>query len=144
MACNASLSTALSVLPNKSHSWLFYSSCCNHITPHLSLFFKLELAPLPLSIRIANGSTMHGNSLGFVSTSNLSVPGVFHVPKLSYNLLSVGQLAKLDYRLIFIILAVLCMIQGWDRSLRLVLELGVCFPWTTFIFHLLLLFLILL
>ncbi|RVW75220.1 Retrovirus-related Pol polyprotein from transposon TNT 1-94 [Vitis vinifera] len=44
MAGNASLSTALYVLP-------------------------------------ADGSTMHGNSLGFVSTSNLSVPGVFHDPR---------------------------------------------------------------
>ena len=44
---------------------------------------------------------MHGNSLGFVSTSNLSVPRVFHVPDLSYNLCSVGQLAELGYSLIF-------------------------------------------
>ena len=44
---------------------------------------------------------MHGNSLGFVSTSYLSVPGFFHVPDLSYNLCSVGQLAELGYRLIF-------------------------------------------
>ena len=39
-----------------------------------------------------------------------------------------------------IILGVLCRIQERDRSLGPVLELGVCFPWTTFIFHLLLLF----
>ena len=44
---------------------------------------------------------MHGNSLGFVSTSNLFVPRVFHVPDLSYNLCSAGQLAELGYRLIF-------------------------------------------
>ena len=44
---------------------------------------------------------MHGNSLGFVLTSNLSVPRVFHVPDLSYNLYSVGQLAELGYYLIF-------------------------------------------
>ena len=44
---------------------------------------------------------MHGNSLGFVSTSNLSIPRVFHVPNLSYNLCYVGQLAELGYRLIF-------------------------------------------
>ena len=42
-----------------------------------------------------------------------------------------------------IILGVLCRIQGRDRSLGLVPELGVCFPWTTFVFHLLLLFLLL-
>ncbi|RVW24132.1 hypothetical protein CK203_088775 [Vitis vinifera] len=87
MAGNASLSTALSVLPGKSQTWLFDSACCNHMTPHSSLFSKLDPAPHPLNIHIADGSTMHGNSLGFVSTSNLSVPGVFHVPDLSYNLI---------------------------------------------------------
>ena len=71
------------------------------MTPHFSLFSKLDLAPYPLNIHIVDGSTMHGNSLGFVSTSNLSVPGVFHVPDISYNLYSVGQLAELSYRLIF-------------------------------------------
>ncbi|RVW66926.1 Retrovirus-related Pol polyprotein from transposon RE1 [Vitis vinifera] len=63
MAGNASLSTALSVLPGKSQTWLFYSACCNHMTPHSSLFSKLDPAPHPLNIHIADGSTMHGNSL---------------------------------------------------------------------------------
>ena len=44
---------------------------------------------------------MSGHNIGFVSISNLSVPGVFKVPDLSYNLFSVGQLAKLGYRIIF-------------------------------------------
>ena len=101
MAGNVSLSTALSILPGKSQTWLFDSACCNHMTPHSSLFSKLDPAPHPLNIHIADGSTMHENSLGFVSTSNLSVPGVFHVPDLSYNLCSVEQLAELGYRLIF-------------------------------------------
>ena len=93
MAGNTSLFTALSVLPGKSQTWLFDFACCNHMTSHSSLFSKLEPAPYPLNIHIADGFTMHGNSLGFVSTSNLSVPEVFHVPDLSYNLCSVGQLA---------------------------------------------------
>ena len=101
MASNASLSITLSGLPGKSQTWLFDSAYCNHMTPHSSLFSKLDPAPHPLNIHIADGSTMHGNSLDFVSTSNLSVPGVFHVPDLSYNLCSVGQLAELGYRLIF-------------------------------------------
>ena len=101
MAGNASLSITLSFLPSKSHSWLFHSSYCNHMTSHLSLFSKIEPAPHPLNIRIADGSTIHGNSLGFVSTSNISVPRVFHILDISYNLFSVGQLAKLGYRLIF-------------------------------------------
>ena len=71
------------------------------MTPHSSLFSKLDLTPHHLNIHIANGSTMHGNSLSFVLTSNLFVPGVFHIPDLSYNLCYVGQLAELGYRLIF-------------------------------------------
>ena len=101
MAGNASLSTALSVLPGKSQTWLFYSTYCNHMILHISLFSKLDLTPHPLNIHIADGSTMHGNSLGFVSTSNLSVLGVLYVPDLSYNLCSVGQLAETGYRFIF-------------------------------------------
>ena len=108
MTGNASLSTALSVLPSKSHTWLFDSTCCNHMTPHSSLFSKLNLAPHPLNIHIADGSTMHGNSLGFVSSSNFFVPRVFHVPDLSYNLCSLGQLAELGYRLIFLLFWVYC------------------------------------
>ena len=101
MAGNASLSTALSILPGKSQTWLFDSACCNHMTPHSSLFSKLDPAPHPLNTHIVDGSTMHGNSLGFVSTSNLSISGVFHVLDLPYNLCFVGQLAELGYRLIF-------------------------------------------
>ena len=101
MAGNASLSTALSVLLGKSQTWLFDSACCNHMTPHSSLFSKLDPAPHTLNIHIADGSIMRGNSLGFVSTSNLFVLRVFHVPDLSYNLCSVGQLVELGYRLIF-------------------------------------------
>ena len=68
------------------------------MTPYSSLFSKLDPAPHPLNIYIDYGST---TSLGFVSTSNLSVPRVFHVPDPSYNLCSVGQLVELGYRLIF-------------------------------------------
>ena len=71
------------------------------MTPHSSVFSKLDPASHPLNIHIANGSTMHGNGLAFVSTTNLSVPRVFHVPDLSYYLCSMGKLAELGYRLIF-------------------------------------------
>ena len=101
MAGNASLSTALFVLHGKSQTWLFDSACCNHMTPHSSLFSKLDPAPHILNIHIVDGSIMHENSLDFVSTSKLSVPGVFHVLDLSYNLCSVEQLVEPDYRLIF-------------------------------------------
>ena len=102
MVGNASYSFSLSALSSISPSaWLIDSACCNHMTPHLSLFYELKPAPHPLNIRTANSSTMSGYNIGFVSTSNLSVPGVFNVPDLSYNLFSVGQLAELGYRIIY-------------------------------------------
>ena len=81
--------------------WLMDSACCNHMTTHSSLFSELQPTPHPLNIHTANGSTMSGHNLGSVSTSNLSVLGIFNVPNLSYNLFSVGQLVELGYRIIF-------------------------------------------
>ena len=102
MVGNASYSFSLSVLSGMSPtSWLMDSACCNHITPHSSLFSELKPTPHPLNIRTANGSTMSSHNIVFVSTSNLSVPGVFNVPILSYNLFFVGQLVELGYRIIF-------------------------------------------
>ena len=60
-------------------------ACCNHMTPHSSLFSELKLVPHPLNIRTENGFTMSGYNIGSISTSNLSVPGVFNVLDLSYN-----------------------------------------------------------
>ena len=44
---------------------------------------------------------MSCHNIGSISTSNLSVPRVFNVTDLSYNLFSVGQLAELGYHIIF-------------------------------------------
>uniref|UniRef100_A0A2N9HTF2 Integrase catalytic domain-containing protein n=1 Tax=Fagus sylvatica TaxID=28930 RepID=A0A2N9HTF2_FAGSY len=99
-AGNASSSSALSVLPGKFSSWLLDSACCNHMTPYPSFFSHTSSACHAPTIHTANGSTMLVRSIGTVSTSKLSISDVFHVPKLSYNLLSVGQLAELGYRII--------------------------------------------
>ena len=102
MVNNASYFSSLLVLSGMSpSSWLMDSTCYNHMTPHSSLFSELKPAPHPLNIRTTNGSTMSGHNISSVSTSNLSVPRVFNVPDLSYNLVSVGQLVKLGYRIIF-------------------------------------------
>ena len=141
---NASYSSSLSVSSSMSpSSWLMDSACCNHMTPHSSLFSELKPAPHPFNIRTVNGSTMSGHNIGSVLTSNLSVPGVFNVPDLSYNLFSVGQLAELGYRIIFDYSGCIVQDPGRDRSLGPIPEFGVCFPWTTFVFHLLLQFLLL-
>ena len=80
MVGNASYSSSLSALSGMSpSSWFMDSACCNHITPHSSLFSELKPAPHSLNIRTANGSTMSGHNIGSVSTSNdgLTVPESF-------------------------------------------------------------------
>ena len=52
-------------------------------------------------IRTADGSFMTVKNIGTINTPSLSVPNVFHVPELSFNLLSVGQLCELGYKLVF-------------------------------------------
>ena len=102
MVGNTSYSSSLSALFGMSPtSWLMDSACCNHMTPHSSLFSELKLAPHLLNICTVNGSTMSSYNIGFVSTSNLSVPRVFNIADLSYNLFSMKQLAELGYRIIF-------------------------------------------
>ena len=102
MVSNASYSSSLSALSGMSpFSWLMDSACCNHITPHSSLFSELKPAPHLLNNRTTNSSTMSSYNIGSVSTFNLSVPGIFTIPDISYNLFSVGQLAELGYRIIF-------------------------------------------
>jgi transposase InsO family protein len=94
-------SSVLSVLPGTSSPWLFDSACCNHMTPHPTSF--TTSAPLPHSslIRTADGSTMNVKNIGTINTPSLSLPEVFHVPELSFNLISVGQLCELGYKLVF-------------------------------------------
>ena len=70
------------------------------MTPYSSFFSHISSARHAPTIHTANGSTMFVRRIGTVSTSKLSISDVFHVPQLSYNLLSVGQLAKLGYRII--------------------------------------------
>ena len=65
MVGNASYSSSLSTLCGMSPiSWLMDFACCNHMTPHSSLFSELKPAPHPLNIRTANGSTMSSHNIG--------------------------------------------------------------------------------
>ena len=103
-------------------------ACCNHMTPHSSLFFELKPAPHPLNIRTANGSTMSGHNIGSVSISNLSVPGVFNVLDLSYNLFYVGQLTELSYHIIFDYSGCIVQDPRKGQELRTSPRIGRMFP----------------
>jgi hypothetical protein len=99
-ADNASSSSALSVLPGKFSLWLLDSAYYNHMTPYPSFISYTSSTRHAPTIHTANGSTMLVRSISTISTSKLSISDVFYVPKLSYNLLYMGQLAKLGYHII--------------------------------------------
>ena len=92
--------TALSTISSTSPTWLFYSTCCNHMTSSPDVVPSHTSTSLP-TIYTANGSPMHISHLGNVSTLALFVSNVYQIPKLTHNLLSVGQLTELGFSLTF-------------------------------------------
>ena len=84
-------SVALSVT-SSNHSWFFDIACSSHMTPDESQFS--DKAPLahPISIYTSDGTPMPVSHKGTISTHRLSLSDTFHIPNLSFNLLSVGQL----------------------------------------------------
>jgi hypothetical protein len=71
------------------------------MTPHPTSFTTFVLSPHFSLIRIVDGSTMNIKNIGTISTPSLSLPEVFHMPELSFNLIFVGQLCELGYILVF-------------------------------------------
>ncbi|XP_015947784.1 uncharacterized protein LOC107472765 [Arachis duranensis] len=53
------------------------------------------------SVNTANGSLLHATHKGSISQSTLNLPDTYYVPKLNFNLISVGQLVDLDFEVTF-------------------------------------------
>ena len=83
--------TALSVTSSKQ-PWFFDTACCNHMTPDESQFSDKVPLEHPITIYTANGTPMLVSHKRIISSTCLSLSDTFHIPKLSLNLLSVGQL----------------------------------------------------
>ena len=71
------------------------------MTPNESQFS--DKAPLahPSSIYTTDGTSMLVSHKRTISTPSLSLSDTFHIPKLSFNLLSVGQLCELRVDILF-------------------------------------------
>ena len=92
--------TALSTVSGNSPTWLLDSACCNHMSSSPNVIPSHTPSSLP-TIYTVNGSSMHVSHQGTISTPNLSVSNVYHIPQLTHNLLSVGQLTELGFSLTF-------------------------------------------
>jgi hypothetical protein len=72
-----------------------------------------------------------------VCVQDPNVPNVFHVPKLSFNLLSIGKLCELGYRLVFYssgVCVCVCRILERAKHLGPGLELGDCLSFHPYTF----------
>ena len=93
-------STALSVTSGKQ-PWFFDTACCNHMTLDESQFSdKIPLEHL-ITIYTADRTPMPVSHKGTISSPCLSLSDTFYIPKLSLNLLSVGQFCELGIDLLF-------------------------------------------
>ena len=93
-------STALLVTSGKQ-PWFFDTACCNHMNPNESQFSNKAPLEHPITIYTADGTPILVSHKGTISSHCLSLSDTFHIPKLSLNLLFVGQLCELDIDLLF-------------------------------------------
>ena len=92
--------TALSTISSTSPTWLLDSACCNHMTSSPNVVPSHTSTSLP-TVYTANDFPIHVSHLGNVSTPAFSVSNVYQIPKLTYNLLSDGQLTELGFCVTF-------------------------------------------
>ena len=71
------------------------------MTPDESQFFNKAPLEHPITIYIADGTSMPVSHKGTIPSPCLSLSDTFHIPKSSLNLLSVGQLYELGINLLF-------------------------------------------
>ncbi|GKV29674.1 hypothetical protein SLEP1_g38579 [Rubroshorea leprosula] len=90
------LSTASGTKP-----WYFDSGCCNHMSSITAYFSSVSPNNSFPNIYSADGSRMSVSHIGNVYTKSLTLPNALLVPKLSYNLLSVGQLCDFGLEVTF-------------------------------------------
>ena len=91
-----SISQVLSVTLGTSQSWYFDSTYCNHMIFDSSIFTSKTRPVIAPIVHTTGNLVMHVQNIGTINTPKLSISDVFHVPKVSLNLLSVDQLCKLS------------------------------------------------
>lgn len=89
---------------SSSESWLIDSGCTNHMTPDKELFNELKCSKVS-RVRLGHGGFIRVKGVGTISITTpvgtKSISNVLYVPDLDQNLLSVGQLLKKGFKLLF-------------------------------------------
>ena len=72
--------------------WVLDSGASFHMSSHSSALSSLRSLDSPVHVFTADGTPLSVASRGHLSTPSYSVPDVAHVPRLTMNLYSAGQL----------------------------------------------------
>ena len=75
-----------------SSPWFLDSGASFHMTPHATHLSSLSSSDPPIFVRTANGTSLPVVGRGVLLTSSFDVPTVSHVPQLTMQLLSAGQI----------------------------------------------------
>ncbi|XP_015932591.1 uncharacterized protein LOC107458892 [Arachis duranensis] len=104
----------------RNSKWYFDSGCFNHMSPLHHLFPSLSPIPNAPYVNTANGSLLHATHHGIISQSNIHLSDAYFIPKLNFNLISVGQLVELSFDVTFSISG--CRVQ--DRQMGKIIGTG--------------------
>ena len=103
------LINVLSACNSNNESWILDSGATRHMSNDVNSFVKLIDLKVPLEMKVGDGriikATGIGNVVLNVSSNNncaLTLKNALFVPKLKYNLVSIGQLSKEGYSVNFI------------------------------------------
>jgi len=83
-----------------SPPWFLDSGASFHMTPHTTHLSSLSSSDSPILVRTANGTSLPVAERGVLSTFSFEVPNVSHVPQLTMQLLSAGQITDHGCRII--------------------------------------------
>lgn len=91
------------------------SGCCNRMAIGRTIFISKSPILHTFSISTVDGTQLYVNHIEPIATTNLSLLATFHIPKLTINLISIGQLCDLGLNVIFSFLVVMCTIRKCGR-----------------------------
>ncbi len=116
----ASVSAASQSTSGNTPTWYLDSGASFHVTSDCSQLVSCQPVKEGASVQTADGTFCSVTHHGSLSSSKFSVPKISLVPQMSMNLMSVGQLADMNYFIVFD--ATSCYVQ--DRQTKQVIGTG--------------------
>ena len=101
MSASSHIGLPSSSTPGISSSiWVLDSGASHHMSPNSNSFLSIKSAP-SVSVMTVDGTPMPLAGIGSICTPKMSFSDVYHIPNLTLNLVSVGQLCDSGFSVNF-------------------------------------------